>query len=38
MFDEIPDKVIATIPEINPDDIPNKAKVVKNKCVKGQAS
>jgi MoaA/NifB/PqqE/SkfB family radical SAM enzyme len=34
MFDEIPDKVIATIPKINSDDIPNKVKVMKNKCVK----
>ncbi|KAK2382553.1 hypothetical protein QL285_070079 [Trifolium repens] len=29
MFDEIPDEIIATIPEVNPDDIPKKAKAVK---------
>jgi hypothetical protein len=37
LFDEIPDEVIATIPEVNPDDIPNEAKVVRNKVVKAKA-
>ncbi|MCI94450.1 hypothetical protein A2U01_0115748, partial [Trifolium medium] len=32
--DEIPDEVMATVPEINPDDIPNKAKAVKDNAVK----
>ncbi|KAK2423766.1 hypothetical protein QL285_034197 [Trifolium repens] len=37
LFDEIPDEVIATIPEVNPDDIPKKAKVVRKRVVKGKA-
>ncbi|WJX28793.1 hypothetical protein P8452_17472 [Trifolium repens] len=37
LFDEIPDEMIATIPEVNPDDIPKKAKAVRNKDVKAKA-
>ncbi|XP_045827940.1 uncharacterized protein LOC123919931 isoform X1 [Trifolium pratense] len=33
-FDEIPDEVMATVPEINHDDIPKKAKAVKDNAVK----
>ncbi|WJX68578.1 hypothetical protein P8452_52932 [Trifolium repens] len=36
LFDEIPDEVIATIPEVNPDDIPKEAKVVRKRVVKGK--